>query len=87
MIEREPTPNSHDIWKESRVSKILGKLTRSGGISIPRIGGGVRVAVIPYNAANPNSIVEQTLELKRARESCMMPFDEIEDAFTHEVSE
>lgn len=75
MADRELIEIVNNAQDESKIGRILGKLTRSSGISIPRVGGGVRVAVISFNPETPNSIVEQTIELRRARESCVMPFD------------
>jgi hypothetical protein len=83
---KESYPSGHD--RAGVLVRVLGKLTKSDGISIPRMGGGVRVAVIPFDSENPDSAIERTIELRRARENCPMPFDESDyvlDSYTPEL--
>ena len=60
----------------SLIERTLGRLVGGDSISIPRQGGGVRVAVFPFNPENPLSAIEKTIALKRGREACVMPFDD-----------
>ena len=71
---RESFPSEHD--KVGVLVGVLVKLANSEGISIPRTGGGVRVAVLPFDVENPDDSIQRTIELRRGRKNCPMPFDE-----------
>lgn len=61
----------------STIRRVLHLFNGQGrGFVIPRVGGGINVAVFPFDPEHPEDTIEKYIALRRGRGACPMPFDD-----------
>ena len=77
MMNNEASPRFEHPRRIIRnaLSFLQSKPGEGPGSEVHRVGGGINVAVFPYDPEHPEKLTEQTSELMKGRAAYRMPSD------------